>query len=44
MDDLHARKVIAQRHPVFQRFVIPFGHKVSRYTTMHYVVSVPDLP
>jgi uncharacterized protein len=38
-EELHARKVIARRHPVFQRFVIPFGHKVSRYQTMHYEVS-----
>jgi PPOX class probable F420-dependent enzyme len=39
----HARAVIARRHPVFQRFVIPFGHKVSRYTTLHYEV-VLDAP
>lgn len=38
-EDLHAREVIARRHPLFQRFVIPFGHKVSRYQTMHYEVS-----
>jgi PPOX class probable F420-dependent enzyme len=38
-EEAHARKVIAKRHPVFQRFVIPLGHKVSRYRTMHYEVS-----
>jgi uncharacterized protein len=37
-EESHARQVIAQRHPVFQRFLIPFGHKVSRYQTMHYEV------
>ena len=39
---LHARTVIAQRYPVFQRLVIPFAHKMSRYTTMHYEVSITD--
>jgi PPOX class probable F420-dependent enzyme len=43
-EELHARAVIAKRHPVFQRFIIPFGHKVSRYTTMHYEVSLVDAP
>ncbi len=38
-EEAHARKVIAKRHPVFQRFIIPFGHKISRYKTMHYRVS-----
>jgi hypothetical protein len=38
-EELHARKVIAQRYPVFQRFLISYGHKTSRYTTMHYEVS-----
>jgi hypothetical protein len=38
-EELHAREVIAHRHPLFQRFVIPFGHKISRYRTMHYEVS-----
>ena len=39
----HARALIARRHPIFQRFVIPLGHKVSRYTTLHYEV-VFDAP
>jgi hypothetical protein len=34
----HARKMIAGRHPLFQRFLIPFGHKISRYRTMHYEI------
>jgi uncharacterized protein len=39
-EERHARRVIAQRHPIFQRFVIPAAHKASRYTTLHYEVSV----
>lgn len=38
----HARSVIARRHPVFQGFVIPLAHKMARYTTMHYELSVVD--
>jgi uncharacterized protein len=41
-EEAHARRVIAQRHPIFQRFLIPFGHKVSRYTTMHYELVLTD--
>jgi hypothetical protein len=37
-EERHARSVIAHRYPLFQRFIIPFGHKVSRYTTLHYEV------
>ena len=36
----HARQVIARRHPVFQRFVVPLAHKIARYTTMHYELTV----
>jgi PPOX class probable F420-dependent enzyme len=36
----HARRVIAGRHPVFQRLVVPLAHKTARYTTMHYELSV----
>jgi uncharacterized protein len=42
-EELHARKLIARRYPVFQRFVIPFGHKISRYKTLHYEVSLSEL-
>jgi PPOX class probable F420-dependent enzyme len=42
-EERHARQVIARRYPVFQRLVIPFGHKVSRYTSMHYEVSLRDV-
>jgi len=41
-EDVHARAVIAKRHPVFQRFLIPFAHKMSRYETMHYEVTLTD--
>jgi PPOX class probable F420-dependent enzyme len=43
-EDRHARNVIAHRHPLFQRFVIPLLHKISRYTTVHYEVSMMDMP
>jgi hypothetical protein len=36
----HARRVIARRHRVFQGFVVPLAHKLARYTTMHYELSV----
>jgi PPOX class probable F420-dependent enzyme len=35
-----ARRAIARRHPVFQGVLIPLAHKMARYTTMHYEVSV----
>jgi uncharacterized protein len=41
-EESHARQVIAKRYPVFQRFVIPAAHRISRYTTMHYEVSMTD--
>jgi PPOX class probable F420-dependent enzyme len=37
-EDAHARVAIGRRHPIFQRYVIPGLHKVSRYTTVHYEV------
>jgi PPOX class probable F420-dependent enzyme len=43
-EELHARKVIAKRHPVFHRLVIPFLHMIGRYRTMHYEVSFVDSP
>lgn len=43
-EERHARQVIARCYPVFQRFVIPLAHTVSRYTTMHYEVSLRDMP
>lgn len=38
-EDRHARQVIGRRHPLFQRFLIPMGHRLARYRTMHYEVS-----
>jgi uncharacterized protein len=37
-EDAHARATIGKRHPVFQRYLVPGLHKLSRYTTMHYEV------
>ncbi len=39
-----ARRALARRHPIFQRFVIPFGHRLARYTTLHYEVITTDQP
>jgi hypothetical protein len=41
-EEQHACQVIADKYPLFQRFVIPFGHRLSRYTTMHYQLSPKD--
>ncbi len=37
-EDAHARAAIGHRHPVFQRFLVPGLHKLSRYKTLHYEV------
>ena len=42
-EELHARRVIAKKYPLFQRFLIPLGHRLSRYTTMHYEVKLTDV-
>ncbi|MDQ6614559.1 MAG: PPOX class F420-dependent oxidoreductase [Actinomycetota bacterium] len=39
-EELHARKVIAQKYPVFQGILIPLGHRLARYKTVHYEVSL----
>jgi uncharacterized protein len=41
-EERHAREVIAKKYPVFQRLLIPLGHRLSRYTTMHYEVIPGD--
>jgi uncharacterized protein len=41
-EDAHARAVIGHRHPIFQRFLIPALHKLSRYKTVHYEVRFSD--
>jgi len=38
-----ARRALAQRHPVFQRVLIPTAHRLARYSTLHYEVLVTDL-
>ena len=35
-----ARHALANRHPVFQRFVVPTAHRLARYRTLHYEVQV----
>lgn len=41
-EELHARKVIGHKYPVFHRYLIPFVHRVARYRTMHYEVSLTE--
>src|ERR1019366_577078 len=41
-EDAHARGVIERRHPLFQRYLIPGLHKISRYTALHYEVRFVD--
>jgi uncharacterized protein len=31
-----AAKALARRHPVLQRVVVPLGHRLMRYRTLHY--------
>jgi PPOX class probable F420-dependent enzyme len=38
--EAQARTLLARRHPVFQRFVVPFGHRMARYQTLHYEVTI----
>src|SRR5580658_3655586 len=33
-----ARLALGKRHPVFQRHLIPFMHRLARYQTLHYEV------
>jgi uncharacterized protein len=40
-EDRHARHVIVRKYPLFHGVLIPFGHRLSRYRTMHYEVSLP---
>jgi hypothetical protein len=41
-DEANARRTLARRHPVFQRFVIPWGHRIARYRTMHYELTFTE--
>ena len=36
-----AAKALARRHPVLQGILVPFGHRLMRYKTMHYELSTP---
>jgi uncharacterized protein len=35
-DARRAAKALARRHPVLQGLLVPFGHRLLRYRTMHY--------
>lgn len=42
-EEAHARSVLARRHPVFQRFIVPLAHRLAHYQTLHYEVTInPD--
>jgi uncharacterized protein len=34
-----ARSVLARRHPVLQRRLVPWMHRLLRYTTVHYEIT-----
>jgi PPOX class probable F420-dependent enzyme len=36
----HARTLLARRHPVFQRVLIPAAHRLARHETLHYEVTI----
>lgn len=37
-----AAKALAQRHPLLQGVVVPMGHHLMRYQTVHYELSTRD--
>ena len=37
-----AARALARRHPLLQAVVVPLGHRLMRYRTMHYELSAPD--
>ena len=42
-EDRHAAEVIGRRYPIFQRRLIRLSHRMARYRTMHYELTlVPD--
>ena len=42
VEDRYARRIIEHKYPVFQRFLIPLGHRLAHHTTMHYEVILTD--
>ena len=42
-EDRHAAQVIGRKYPIFQRRLIRLGHRLARYRTMHYELTlVPE--
>ena len=42
-EDRHAAEVIGRKYPIFQRRLIRLAHRVARYRTMHYEMTlIPD--
>jgi uncharacterized protein len=39
-DDRHAAQVIGRKYPIFQRRLIRLVHRVARYRTMHYELTL----
>jgi len=37
-----AAQALARRHRVLQGVLVPFGHRVMRYRTIHYELSLPS--
>jgi uncharacterized protein len=37
-----ARRALARKYPLLHRFVVPFGHRLMRYRTMHYELTSLD--
>jgi uncharacterized protein len=42
-DERHAAEVIGQKYPIFQKRLIRLGHRIARYRTMHYELTVTPL-
>jgi uncharacterized protein len=41
-EDRHAAEVIGKKYPIFQRRLIRLGHRLARYRTMHYELTLID--
>lgn len=37
-----AAAALARQHPILQRIVVPFGHRLMRYQTMHYELATSE--
>lgn len=43
-DDRHAAEVIGRKYPIFQGRLIRLGHRMARYRTMHYELTLTPGP